>query len=141
MKKLFISLVISTSLGISMVAQADKVAVIVNKSNGVQAISDADLKGIFLGKKTSSEGTRYEVVEMSQDSESKVKFHETITKKSLQQLNAYWSRRVFTGKGEAPYALDDQKRIVEYVGLTPNAIGYVPESAIDDSVKVIKVLE
>jgi hypothetical protein len=57
--------------------------------------------------------------------------------KSSSQLNAYWSKLVFTGKGTPPEKLTTDQAVIDFVAANGNAIGYVDSAKVTDKVKVI----
>ena len=60
-----------------------------------------------------------------------------MVKKDAAQLNAYWSRLIFTGKGEPPKKVADNTDVLALVAANPNIIGYVDASAVNSTVKVL----
>jgi len=60
-----------------------------------------------------------------------------VTGKSDSQLQAYWSRLVFTGKGKPPKTIGSSALIKSQVASRANAIAYIDSSEVDDSVKVV----
>ena len=46
---------------------------------------------------------------------------------------------VFTGKGSAPKAFDDNNALLDYIAATKGAIGYIDAGIRPKGVKVIKV--
>lgn len=68
-------------------------------------------------------------------------FYQKVANKSAAQIKAQWAKLYFTGRGVPPIegkSSDDVKRIVNS---TPNAIGYIDQSALDSSVRVIYVVQ
>ncbi|OUS28207.1 hypothetical protein A9Q99_11750 [Gammaproteobacteria bacterium 45_16_T64] len=120
---------------------AENIVVIVHKDSVINTISEGDLAGVYLKRKKRVDGQRLKVVDINNDSDIKAYFHEAVTQKTLQQLKAYWSRLIFTGKGIPPYSLDTEERVVEFVSRTPNAIGYVGKSKMNNRVKVIREIK
>jgi hypothetical protein len=64
-------------------------------------------------------------------------FYAKATGKTPQLLKAYWSKMIFTGRGEPPRELADSAAIKRMVAENPHCIGYVDKSAADSSVKVV----
>jgi ABC-type phosphate transport system substrate-binding protein len=117
------------------------VAVIVNKSF-VDTMSEDDIANLFLGKtKTFPSGTLAIPVDQVAGSAPRVSFYEILTGKDDSQLKAYWSRQIFTGKGQPPREVGGDVDVVALVGVNPNMIGYVDAGAVNDSVKVIATLK
>lgn len=120
------------------VAHAE-VQVIVHPSNGA-SIDSAALSNIFLGKSSEfPDGSIAVPIDLSDDNDAKAGFYSAVTNKDLSQLNAYWSKLIFTGKGKPPKAMDDSDEVLELIAANPNMIGYI-EGGADSSVKVIMTI-
>ncbi|MEZ5435291.1 MAG: hypothetical protein R3E67_01295 [Pseudomonadales bacterium] len=52
-------------------------------------------------------------------------------------LNAYWSRMVFSGQGQPPKKVADDAAVLALVRANPNLIGYVDAVSLNNSVKVL----
>lgn len=132
--KLLAKVVLATAL-FSGVAQAGLV-VIVNPA-GPDALSKSQVSKLYLGKsKKLPNGTKVKVLENANGSAERQAFHAAVTGKSESQLQAYWSRLVFTGKGKPPKALGSASLIKSQVAANSAAIGYIDEADVDGSVKV-----
>jgi ABC-type phosphate transport system substrate-binding protein len=107
------------------------VVVIGNPSAADMAIND--VKKTFLGKGDSS----IAVYELEEGSPVRSEFHQTVTGKSDAQLKAFWSKQVFTGKGNPPATVPNAAAMKSAVASNPNAIGYIDEADVDATVKVI----
>ncbi|MDP5147102.1 phosphate ABC transporter substrate-binding protein [Shewanella sp. ULN5] len=128
MKKLFC--VFALSLGVAFTASAG-VVVIGNNAAGDMSMSDA--KKAFLGKGDNS----LVVYELDEGNNTRSEFHSTVTGKSDAQLKAFWSKQVFTGKGNPPATVASAAAMKAAVASNPNAIGYIDEADVDGTVKVI----
>lgn len=112
--------------------------VVIGNPAGVDALSYAEVKQLFLGKKTQlANGQPAKIIELSDGHADRIAFHEATTGRSEAQLQSAWSRLVFTGKAEAPTQVADYRAVVNAVAADTNAIGYVDESAVNGSVKVL----
>jgi ABC-type phosphate transport system substrate-binding protein len=130
--------IILLSLALSQVCHAD-VAVVVNTANG-SAISDKDISRLFLGKlKKFSGGDSATPVSSKAGTAARVEFEEKVLKKSASQIKAYWSKRVFSGKGKPPTEEADDAAVLAFVAANAGAIGYVDAASVDASVKVVKI--
>ena len=115
-----------------------EVAVIVNPANN-SAISEKDIKRIFLGKsKSFSDGKKITPYYLASGHKPRDEFNKKVLRKSESQLKAYWSKLIFTGKGTPPDALGSVEALIAAVAEDPSAIGYIDASSVDDKVKVIK---
>ena len=118
------------------------VAVIVNPAVKANSATAEQIANIFLGK-ANKLATEEKVVAVDQEEgeEPRNEFYQVVIKKDASQLNAYWSRLIFTGKGQPPKAVLDDDEVKELVASDPTAIGYISKDAVDDSVKVIFTVE
>ena len=128
MKTLLSVLAISLS---AIVSANAAVVVIGNPAAGNLSANDA--KKAFLGKGDSS----VVVYELEEGNPTRSEFHQAVTGKSDSQLKAFWSKQVFTGKGNPPATVPSAAAMKSAVASNPNAIGYIDEADVDATVKVI----
>jgi ABC-type phosphate transport system substrate-binding protein len=127
----------ATSMLLASVAQAE-IAVIVNNSVSVSSISVDEAANIYLGKMGELPGgIRMVPIDQEDGQKARTEFYNKVVKKDAAQLNAYWSRLIFTGKGEPPKKMADNADVLALVAANPNIIGYVDASAVNSSVKVL----
>jgi ABC-type phosphate transport system substrate-binding protein len=116
---------------------ADVVAVVSAKSR-VTALNADQVADIFLGKTSHfPDGTQATPVDQSEDSPARERFYAQFTGKSPAQVKAYWSKMIFTGRGQPPRQVPSNTDAKKYVAQNPNAIGYIDVSQVDDSVRVV----
>jgi len=133
----FVLVLTFVAWGSISVARAE-VAIIVNSANA-SSISDSDLSRLFLGKlKAYSGGDKAEPINQKFGTKVRNEFEQKVLKKSASQVKAYWSKRVFSGKGKPPQELPSDKDILTQVAANKNAIGYIDAANVDSSVKVVK---
>lgn len=135
--KSFSKLAIALSMLVSSLAFAEMV-VIVSASNANYGLDQIDIEQIYLGKKSVfPDGTKAVPVDQDESSNVRTTFNDKVLGKTNSQLKAYWSRRVFTGKGTPPQQVGSDADVVKLVSENANLVGYVNASAVDDSVKVV----
>lgn len=118
------------------------VAIVVNPAVSDTSASAEQIANIFLGKANKlPSGTKVVPIDQEEGEGPRDTFYQSIVKKDASQLNAYWSRLIFTGKGQPPKAVLDDDEVLEFVGSNPDAIGYMNSDAVDDTVKVIMKVE
>jgi ABC-type phosphate transport system substrate-binding protein len=128
---------IAASMMLASVSQAE-IAIIVNNSISVPNISADEAANIFLGKMNELPvGIRMVPIDQEDGQKARAEFYNKVVKKDAAQLNAYWSRLIFTGKGEPPKKMADNADVLALVAANPNIIGYVDASAVNSSVKVL----
>ena len=115
------------------------VLIIANKDVKDAAITKADLKEIFLGKKVQwTDNTKIRFVTLKESDPHKT-FLRTYINKSSQQYSNYWRKMVFTGTGKIPKSFATNAEMIEYVSGTSGAIGYIGSSTKPANVKTINV--
>lgn len=112
------------------------VVVVVNPGNGNAVDADV-VKRIYLGKtKSFSDGLA--VSPVNQDGTSVAdEFNSKVVGKSSSQLNAYWAKLVFTGKGAPPAKVNSDQAVIDFVAANNGAIGYVDSVSVSPKVKVV----
>lgn len=112
------------------------IAVVVNPGNANSVDADV-VKKIYLGKsKSFSDGLT--VSPVNQDGTAVAdEFNDKVVGKSSSQLNAYWAKLVFTGKGTPPAKVNTDQAVIDFVASNSGAIGYVDSASVSDKVKVV----
>ncbi|MDX1695668.1 MAG: phosphate ABC transporter substrate-binding protein [Ketobacteraceae bacterium] len=122
-------------------AEAD-LAVVVNMENPTDSITIEELVNVFLGRSRQlAGGTKVIPIDQVEGEAARIEFYDKVVRKSPSQLNSYWSRLIFAGKGRPPYAVMNDQEVIEFVSANPSMIGYVDQTAVDDSVKVILTIQ
>ena len=118
------------------------IAVIVHPSNAVAQASTEEVSKFFLAKtKTFNNGNKIELLDLEEGNETRNQFYQSVSNKTPSQVKAYWSRLIFTGKGQPPQVFMDSDEIVEAIAETENGIGYIHTNSLNDSVKVILTIK
>ncbi len=118
-------------------AQAEPV-VVVSVRSPVEVLSAEQVARIFLGKSERFPGG-YRAVPIDQSEGSRVRdeFYDQVVNKTPAQLKAYWSRAIFSGKGEPPRSEPDDDAIKRRLQRDASAIGYIDRDSVDTTVRVI----
>jgi ABC-type phosphate transport system substrate-binding protein len=113
--------------------------VIVNKELQIESISRADLKNIYLGKKSRWDGDiKIEAVTLS-SGDTHSCFLTDIVQKTPAQFGIYWKRVIFTGKGVPFHKVECEEDMVSYVESTCGAVGYISEKTSTGEAKKIRL--
>jgi ABC-type phosphate transport system substrate-binding protein len=118
-------------------ARADVVAVVSAKSL-VTTLTKAQLTDIFLGKANRfPNGTPAVPIDQTEGSVARNEFYEKVAGKSAAQIKAFWSKIIFTGRGQPPKEVADSLEMKKRISENPSTIGYIEQNLVDDSVKVV----
>lgn len=121
-------------------AAGAEIVAVVSADNPLTSLSRIELINIFLGKTAGfPDGARAEPIDQAVGAAAHEAFYAEFAGKSPAQIKGHWSKMVFTGRGRPPRALKDGEAVKQWVAKDLNAIGYLDESLVDDSVKILNV--
>ncbi|PYR23362.1 MAG: hypothetical protein DMF94_01590 [Acidobacteria bacterium] len=149
MKRRFAVLAATAALGLGAAsrAAADDVAVIVNRSNPVMAVTIVQLRSILLGggAKWTGGGTITVVMTPAGQPERsgilRIVCGMSETDFNLHFIHGWRNAdgSVNSGSGEHPKVFGTGPQVRQSVATTPGAVGFIKASEVDDSVKVVAV--
>jgi ABC-type phosphate transport system substrate-binding protein len=118
-------------------ASADVVPVVSARSP-VHEMSRNQVVDIFLGRANRfPNGEPAIPIDQAEGSEIRDLFYREFANRSAAQLKAYWSKIVFTGKGEPPREVSPSERVKRVLAENPHFIGYIDRAEVDANVKVV----
>ncbi|MFP3363800.1 phosphate ABC transporter substrate-binding protein [Pseudoalteromonas sp. SIMBA_148] len=129
-------LILASALSLCSFGALAEVAVIVNPGNA-NALDAETIKKIYLGKAKSFDNGNKVNPATQNGTAIADEFNSKVVGKSSSQLNAYWSKLVFTGKGTPPEKFDSDQAVIDFVAANDDSIGYIDSSKATDKVKVI----
>jgi ABC-type phosphate transport system substrate-binding protein len=132
----FMLIALALSLA-SEIAMAD-VVVVVSAKSPVMALSKNQLIDIFLGKVSRyPDGTEAMPLDQAEGSGDRDEFYARAADKSAAQIKAYWSKIIFTGRGQPPPTVSNGLEVRKRIRENPAAIGYIDRALVDDTVRVL----
>lgn len=125
----------------SIPCHADLV-VIGNASSNFNSLTQSKILNYWLGRiKKLPNGEIASIVDQEKDSSARNIFYKKVVKKNTQQLKAYWAKKSFTRKGYPPQEVANDKAVVDWVSSHGGGLGYVDETAVNNSVKILYKLD
>lgn len=129
-------------LGVGGAAGEADVVTVVSAKSPITALSKGDVTDIFLGKVIRvAEGAQAIPIDQPESSTVREEFYRETTGKTAAQLKAHWSKILFTGRGQPPRTVPNSAEVKKALAANPFAIGYIEETEIDPSVRVLRVPE
>jgi len=114
-----------------------EVSVIVHPEND-SSFDKATIKKIFLGKSKNFENGKIVILlSPKTGTPASIEFNENVLGKSASQINAYWSKMIFTGKGTPPQELETAEDIISAITGNRDAISFIDTASVTDAVKVV----
>lgn len=119
-------------------ACAFELVVIVSARSPVVALRQDQVAAIFLGQTPRfPDGQEAVPLDLRLGSPLRDAFYTRVTGKTPPLLKAYWSKMVFTGRGQPPAELPDSAAVRRQVAENPGLVGYIERSALDASVRAV----
>lgn len=133
---LLITLMLTSSLSF---AKAE-VVLVTSEKNPVSSLSANQVADIFLGKTDElPNGAPVMPVDQADSSKEKEEFYKRYTNRTLFQIRAYWSKQIFTGKGEPPREINNSAQLKKFIANHPSSIGYLERDKVDAGLKIVTV--
>jgi ABC-type phosphate transport system substrate-binding protein len=125
------------ALMLAMPAQAELV-VIVSAKSPVTSLRADQVADIFLGQAGRfPEGGEAIALDQIIGSPIRDDFYGKVAAKSPPLLKAYWTKMIFTGRGQPPREVNGSAAVRKMVAENPNLIGYIDKAMLDASVKAV----
>ena len=122
---------------VSKTASSDMV-VIVAASTPVDHANKSLISDIFLDRiHTFDNGTP--VIPVNNNALMKY-FYLRVADRNQNEMESYWSKLLFTSRGEPPMSLDDDKLVIDLITNNPSMVGYVNADSVKNNPN-LKVIE
>ena len=120
---------------------AAEVVVIVSAKSPLASLRPDQVADIFLGHLASLPDVgQVTALDQQVGSSQRDEFYIKVAAKTPPLIKAYWSKMIFTGRGQPPKEVPNSAAVRKMVADNPGLIGYVDRSALDASVKPVLVV-
>lgn len=119
-----------------------EIVVIVNAENPITQLDKETVKNIFLGRLTRFPNSELAIstIEIKGNNQQKELFYKLIANKTLNKINRYWARYLFTGKMSPPKKLLNNQAIVQEISKNSTGIAYIDSKDLTPEVKIVLTL-
>jgi len=101
-----------------------------------------EVVNIFFGRyRQFFNGLEAQPVDLLDAHPDRARFYQALVGKDLSDINAYWSRQVFSGRMQAPPRVASSEEVLKWVAAHPGGIGFVELAKADARVRVVYELE
>jgi ABC-type phosphate transport system substrate-binding protein len=97
----------------------------------------ATLERIYTGKVIEVDGISIKPVNATSGSAVRNRFLQVYLNEDEDKYTAYWTVRRYIGKGVSPRELTSSADVINFVGSTPGAIGYIDEADVRPGINVL----
>ncbi len=116
---------------------ASDIVVITNPGSGVERLTRDEVTAIYMGRsKKLASGLQAIPIDQAPTNPEKARFYRDLIDKELPEVNSYWARLTFSGRGTPPRQVNSISEVIETVATNKGAIGYIPRANIDRRVRV-----
>lgn len=123
-------------------AETRRLAVVANISNTHDSLTRSELGRMFLRSRTEwARGERCIPIDQAGSSEIRAQFYRQVLDKSVYEMKRYWMQETMTGNAKPPVSLDSSQTVKKYINKIEGGIAYIYEDEIDDTVKVIRIVD
>jgi ABC-type phosphate transport system substrate-binding protein len=129
-------------LASACLAASAEVIVVVSAKSPATTLTQDQAADIFLGRSNSLPGAGTAVpIDQAEGAAIRDEFYQKAVSKSGPQLKAYWSQKIFSGKGQPPKAVGDSAAVKTLLASNPNMVGYIDKAALDATVKPLLTIK
>ncbi|MBP8132876.1 MULTISPECIES: hypothetical protein [Zoogloea] len=131
-----LTLLLLASLLLSGASRAEIVVVASNRSGPIELTREQAEK-LYLGRSvTLGDGTPISLVDLPNGT-LRDDFYLKLTGKNPAQIQAYWSHLVFTGRALPPREAASVAEARQWLGNTPNLIGYLDRTDLTSNMRIL----
>lgn len=121
-------------------AHAEPLAIVVDRNNPRSDITLDELKSLYLGKRHEwPDGSRVVPIDLEPGSQGRNEFQSAFLSMNAAGYDRYWVEQKVRGAGTPPRSASSAGLALKLVAKVRGAVGYVPMSQVDASVKVLTV--
>lgn len=119
-----------------------ELVVVVNARSGVAAMSRNEVINIFFGRnRLFFNGIEAQPVDLLDAHPDRGRFYSALVGKDLADINAYWSRQVFSGRLQPPPKMQTSEEVLKWIVSQPGGIGFIDLAKADARVRVVYELQ
>ena len=117
-------------------------AVVVAKDSKIESISKRELVDVYMGRFDVLEsGQIVQPVDYENGSVFRGLFYRALVNKNERQINAYWSRLIFSGRAKPPLQVSSPEQSLAYLLRNESALAYMPVERVSEEMKIVLILE
>ncbi|PKO85767.1 MAG: phosphate ABC transporter substrate-binding protein [Betaproteobacteria bacterium HGW-Betaproteobacteria-12] len=113
-------------------------AVVVNARCGVAVLTRNEVINIFFGRyRQFFNGREAHPVDLVDGHPARGQFYRRLVGKDLSEINAYWSRQIFSGRLQALNKVATPEEVAKWVAANPCGIGFIEQAKVDARFNIV----
>lgn len=130
-----LSSALSGLLGLTAIADP---VVVVNANSNIERLSRDEIINIFLGRyRKLPSGDLALPIDQPENSALRAEFYRKLVNKDLNEINAYWSRLIFSGKTSPPRKTETATEVQTWLSANPGAVAYIERTQVDRRHRIV----
>tara|TARA_R110001592_G_scaffold165658_1_gene400143 strand:+ start:43 stop:471 length:429 start_codon:yes stop_codon:yes gene_type:complete len=115
-----------------------EVIVVANKDNQMRMLTKKQVIDIYMGR-TSLFPNGEAALPLDQNSNSLIRkiFYQNLVNKTVNEINAYWARLLFSGRATPPRMVETASSVIDIIKNNKSALGYIQLEDLTNDVQVI----
>ena len=135
---LFRPLLLTILLILHASSASAELVVVVNAHSGVERLTRDEVVNIFMGRyRQLPSGIPALPIDQPLTQPARARFYRLLVDKDTSEINAYWSRLIFSGKTSPPRQAESVSEVLEWLAKQKGAIGYIERSQVTPQVKIV----
>jgi hypothetical protein len=124
---------------VTPLAQATgSLAVVVNARCGVAVMTRNEVVNVFFGRyRQFFNGREAQPVDLADNHPVRGQFYRRLVGKDLADVNAYWSRQIFSGRLQALPRVATPDEAIKWIAAHPCGIGFIEQSKADARFNIV----
>ncbi len=129
----------AVALLLPLAARSQDIVLVANAGVQTSEVGEAELREVFIGARSMlHDHTRVIPVLLKGGPAHEVFLHNHVNE-TPESFRALWRKAVFTGQGTAPREFGSEAALLQFVAMTPGAVGYVSRVSNGFNVKVLTI--
>lgn len=142
LKKTLVAVLAAGVMSAATATDSSELVVIVSARTSVTALRGDQVAGIFLGEgNTLPDGAEAVALDQRIGSPLRDEFYRRVAHRSPALMKAYWTKMIFTGRGQPPREAPNSAAVRRLVADNPGMVGYIERAALDPTVRPVLVLK
>lgn len=134
--------VIALVLLLGLPSSAEEFA-IVTLNPDLEPLRLSQVKMLYRGRTLRVHDINVRLLDLPDQSKSRINFYQQLLKKSPSQMSAIWARQSFSGKAMAPAVITSESKhnLLKWLQNNTNGIAYIPIKLLPEEVHVLYLLK
>lgn len=135
--KVLLSTLFLVLSGLGSTARAEPV-VVVSAASALRQLSQDEVVNIFLGRyRRLPNGDTALPIDQPESSPVRADFYRRLVNKDLNEINAYWSRLIFSGRTSPPLQASSSADVIVWLLGQPGGVAYVDRTQVDKRLRIV----